>query len=73
VIDGKVTWTDLRDSSTEVYGFTSAHYERVLPDGEPRLVRPARTPLIYGRDVGKGLVWMDGRTRDYELWAMPAR
>ena len=71
--NGKLTWIDLRDSSSEVYGFTSAYYERVLPDGEEILVRPARTPLIYGREVGKGLVWLDNRQHPPVVYAMPER
>src|SRR5690606_31754923 len=49
LFDGKVSWTDLRDSSREHYGYTAAYYEKELPDGEERLLRPALTPMIYGR------------------------
>jgi hypothetical protein len=71
LFDGKVRWTDLRDSQPGTYGYTSAYYEKVLPDGEEQLLRPAITPLMYARRVGEGLVWIDERTPRPTLWGKP--
>jgi hypothetical protein len=71
--NGTIGWADLRDSSPGEYAFTSAWYERDLPSGEERVVRPARTPLLYARRVGNGLIWLDSREQRPALWAIPQR
>lgn len=73
VRDGIASWVDLRDSVSGAYSYTSALYEKELPDGEEHLVRPARTPVISWRRVGDGVIWLDARTRLPGLWARPER